>query len=134
MVQLLLLDLELGHVLLPDLLDGVESVGEPGKKRGRRGQRRTRLRTRRSRNEPRSLEDLVELLLEGSRLAERPVGLFLMAEDDVVEDSLRDSEQPRNLRVDFAAFRRDGVPLGEDEGNPKESASFLDLQRTQMSS
>jgi len=126
MVQLLILDLELGHVLLPDLLDRVQSVGEPedGEKSSRSARTRTNAIDSRTReeggDEPGGLKDLIELFLERSRFTERPVGLLLMAEDDVVEDSLRDSEQSRDLRVDLAALGRDGVPLRRERRGRRE--------------
>jgi len=50
------------------------------------------------------LEDVVELLLERGRLAEGPVALLLVAEDDVLEDGLGDTELSRHLLVDVGAL------------------------------
>ena len=62
------------------------------------------------------LEDLVELGLELGRLAQRPVGFLLMAEDDIIEDRVRHAEQPRQLGVNLGALGRDRVALQVENG------------------
>lgn len=123
MIVLLLLDLELGHTLLPNLLNRVECIGEPvGGTIG--GSAISSLaRDEDDGNSPRRLEDLVKLLLERSGFAERPVGLLLVAEDDVLEDGLRDSEQTRNLGIDLAALGRNSVPLKSAKGVHRQDPS-----------
>lgn len=74
-----------------------------------------RTRTWRLHDAPRGLKDLVKLLLERCGFTEGPVGLLLMAEDDVVEDRLGHAEQSRHLGVNLAALCRDCVPLGDQE-------------------
>src|SRR5277367_6628016 len=61
---------------------------------------------------PCSFENIIELLLEGSWLGERPVRIFLMTKYNIFEDSLGYPEQMRNLGVHLGTFRRDYPSLG----------------------
>lgn len=51
------------------------------------------------------------LLLEHRWLREWPVGLFLMAEDDVFENGFGDAELLRDFFVELGALGRDGGAL-----------------------
>ena len=56
-------------------------------------------------------EDLVELFLERRRLAEGPVGILLVDEDDVLENRLGDAHHVRDGGVDVGALAGDGDAL-----------------------
>jgi hypothetical protein len=59
------------------------------------------------------LKDLVKLLLECCRLGQGPVGFFLVAKNDIVEDGPGDAEQARNLVVEIRAAGTECATLVE---------------------
>lgn len=68
------------------------------------------------------------LLLETGRLCERPVAVFLVTEDDVLEDRFRDAELTWDLDVELGAFRRERPPLH----GSKSSARALSQRKEQL--
>ncbi|KAI3477171.1 hypothetical protein L1887_61165 [Cichorium endivia] len=86
--SLSLVDLELVGAVLAEALDVVERFGVA-----------------------RRFEDIVELLLQARGLGEGPIAVFLMAEDDVLEDGPGDAEEPWDLLVELGALCGEGAAL-----------------------
>lgn len=62
-----------------------------------------------------SCEYIIELLLQRFAFAEGPVGVLLMAKNDVVEDGLGDAEPGNHLTVNLGTLRADAHFLSMPE-------------------
>lgn len=49
-------------------------------------------------------EDIVKLLFQNARLRERPVGLFLVTENNIIENRTRNAQMVRYIRIYFGTF------------------------------
>jgi hypothetical protein len=58
-------------------------------------------------------EDIIKLLLKDGRFGERPVGIFLVAKDDILQNRLGYTKKVRDLRVKLGALRTDNSTLCE---------------------
>ncbi len=57
------------------------------------------------------LEYIVKFLLQNRSFSQRPVRIFLMTENDILENGFRDAQKFRYFRVQHGAFCRDDPTL-----------------------
>lgn len=127
--ELLAVHLDVNILVLANLLDLVEDLGVAAgrvcmsggeRKAARRaGEHPRPPRPTEDRHEVKAdslarLKDVVKLLLERGRLAEGPVALLLVAEDDVLENGLGHAELRGDLFVDVGALGRQALAFLRD--------------------